>query len=73
MKGLPIEQKIALFIVGLSMTVMLAQAKDASSDCEKTIQKIIAADGAVHPWTQWTHYSEWTHQEQCSEELANLK
>ena len=43
-----------------------------AEDCHYAIAKIVKAEGEVHPWTQWTSYSKWTHQGQCSEELAKL-
>lgn len=82
-----VEVKV-IFVIALAVTLLLmytffrgvqASTIDDLSleisrrmDCRKAIHAIIAEKGQILPSTQWTRYSDWTHAEQCSDELARM-
>lgn len=52
---------------------LMAEPSSRHDDCMKAINAMLAERGELQTWAQWSRYADWTHAEQCTQELSEVQ
>lgn len=70
---------IAILLIALSFrqfytSFLISEEREiaVTEDCETTINRILAEEGTIQSYQQWSRYAAFTHAEQCSDKIAQL-